>query len=382
MADRFCSQCGGRLLPEARFCAQCGHALAGARRTVFPALRIDRWAPLVVLATVVAVGGLAVLLGSRSAAPPNVPPPRAAAAGGGARPPAMPEGHPPVQVPDDVRQAIAKLVEAAKSKPDDVEAWQQLGFVQYRAGQIDQTYLADAQATYAHILERQPENLDALRALGNIAYDRNEAQHAMEFYQRYLKVKPDDLGVQTDLATMLLASEQVDAAVQAYQAILAKDPKFFQAQFNLAIAYRAKGENDKAIAALEQAREVAGDDETRQRVSTLLARLQGAPEPAAAAAGGEAPAGGDLHADVEAIFRGHPIVGPKLDRVEWPEAQHARVVLREFPMSTMPPFARDKFLERIRGGVRDTKGRHQVTGAVEIELVDAATGTVMETVTE
>jgi tetratricopeptide (TPR) repeat protein len=330
-----------------------------------------------VVGSIVVVAGAAVLVGARSAPPPNAPPPRVT----GQNAPAMPEDHPPVAVPDDVRKVIAKLADAAKSRPDDLEAWQQLGFVQYRAGQIDAAYLADAEVTYNHLLERQPENLDALRALGNIAFDRNTPERAMEYYRRYLKVKPDDLSVQTDLATMLLSTKNIDAALKGYQDVLAVDPKFFQAQFNLAIAYRAAGDDAKALAALQHARAIADDDATRQRVDALLARLTGTPAPGGAAAAA-APGGGGVRGDVEAIFRTHPIVGPKLDRIDWPSDDRAQIVLREFPMEGMPPMVRDKFTERIRNGLRDTRARNQTSAPLTVELVDAATGHVMATVTE
>ena len=179
MSSRFCTQCGAKLLSNARFCAECGQAASGTRAAPRRSVAIDRWAPLVVVGTVIAVAATVVVLGARSAPPPNAPPPRVS----GANPPAMPESHPPVEVPDDVRKVIAKLADAAKGKPSDVDAWQQLGFVQYRAGQVDPNYLADAQTTYTHILELQPENLDALRALGNIAFDRNDPGKAMEYYR-------------------------------------------------------------------------------------------------------------------------------------------------------------------------------------------------------
>ena len=51
-------------------------------------------------------------------------------------------------------------------------------------------------------------------------------------------------------------------------------------------------------------------------------------------------------------------------------------------MDGMPPMVRDKFTDRIRSGVRDSKTRHQATAPVTIELVDAASGRVMETITE
>jgi tetratricopeptide (TPR) repeat protein len=376
MSSRFCTQCGAKLLPDARYCAHCGRATAatgaGGRRR----LPLERWAPVLVVGTVLVVSGMAVLVGARSAPPPNAPPPRSA----GRNAPAMPEGHPPVAVPDEVRKVIAKLVDAAKGRPDDLEAWQQLGFVQYRAGQVDPAYLADANATYAHILERQPGNLDALRALGNIAFDQDDPKRAMEYYRRYLQVKPDDLSVQTDLGTMLLSSQQVEAALKTYQDVLAVDPKFFQAQFNLAIAYRAAGDDAKALAALERARDLAGDEATRQRVDALLSQLTGRP---AAAGGGEpgAGAGGDLRTDVEAIFRSHPIVGAKLDRIDWPSADRVRVVLREFPIDGMPPMVREKFIGRVRSGLSDSAARHHAAQPLTAELVDAASGRVLETIT-
>jgi tetratricopeptide (TPR) repeat protein len=356
---------------------------------------LGRWAPLLIFGTVVLVGGLTIALGARSAAPPNVPPPRAA---GGQ---AMPADHPPVEVPDDVRKIIERMVAAAKEKPDDLDVWRQLGFVQYRAGQVDPTYLSAASSTYQHILAKAPEDLDALRALGNIAYDKNDPRQAREFYKRYLDVKPDDLGVQTDLATMLLADKQFDAARQAYEAVLTKDPTFFQAQFNLAIAYRSAGDEPKALAALQRARDLAADavaaaqakasaasggDATRaaqaeldeakatfDRVNAILSRTSAAPEQAAAAPG-------DLHSDVEAIFRAHPIAGSRIDRFEWSSDQMARVLLRDFPMDGMPAPVREKFVERIRNSVGEAKARAQASAPLTIELVDAASGRVMETI--
>ena len=345
MTNRFCTQCGASLLPEARFCTACGQKAGGGARLALRAPGLERWAPLLVVGVVVGLGGLAVGLGSRNAAPPNVVPPRGQAAAGG-----MPEGHPPLEVPEDVRNVIAKMADAAKAKPDD---------------------------------------LDALRALGNIAYDRNEPARAMEFYRRYLTKKPDDLGIQTDLATMQLATKQYDAALASYEAVLRTDPKFFQAQFNLAIAYRAKGDDEKALAALRRAREIATDDDTRKRVDALIAHVSGAaPAPGAPGMGGEAAdagaasGGGDLHGAVETIFRSHPIVGSRIDRIDWSGDASARVLLRGFPMSSMPPMVREKFLDRVRGGLRQAKSDHQVTASLTVELVDAESGTVMETVVE
>ena len=78
----------------------------------------------------------------------------------------------------------------------------------------------------------------------------------------------------------------------------------------------------------------------------------------------------------------HPPADQKLDRVDWSADDHARVVVRDFPMDGMPPMVRGKFTERIRSGVRASKSRHQSTAPITIELVDASSGRVMETITE
>jgi hypothetical protein len=89
-----------------------------------------------------------------------------------------------------------------------------------------------------------------------------------------------------------------------------------------------------------------------------------------------------VQAGVEAIFRSHPIVGPKLDRLEWPQERTAKVLVRDFPMDGMPPQVRERFVERIRGGLREQKKEHSIDGELRVELVDAASGRVMETVVE
>src|SRR5438445_10140879 len=64
MANRFCASCGAAVLGNANFCVECGERLPGAKapRAGF-SFPIQRYAPLLIVATVVAVGGGAVVLG-------------------------------------------------------------------------------------------------------------------------------------------------------------------------------------------------------------------------------------------------------------------------------------------------------------------------------
>jgi len=382
MTTRFCENCGAPRLPDARFCVECGEPLAGAaaspRRTL---AHLARLAPLLVVATIAAAGGAAVWLGTQSAAPPAVVPPRDAQA----RPPDLPEGHPPLTLPDDVRQRIAQMTKDAAAKPDDLKLWNQLGLVQYRAGQIESQFLGDAAVSFQHVIERDPNNLDALQSLGNIAFDRNQAEPAVEYYRRYLALRSDDPYVRTNLGTMYLTAHKPQDALEAYQEALRLDPTFFQAQFSLAVAYRATGDSEKALAALDKARGLAPDEATRAQVDSIFARLTGSGSPMGGA-GGAAPAAdaapATFRGDVEAVFRSHPIVGPKLDHIDWPDERTAKVFLHDFPMDAMPEFARQKLVERIKTSVDAGKTKYQIADTVRVELIDSASGRMMESVTD
>src|SRR5262249_53002001 len=155
---------------------------------------------------------------------------------------------------------------------------------------------------------------------------------------------------------------------------------FFQAQLNLGIAYRTLGQNDKAIAALQKSRVLAPDDQTRSQVDQMLARVSGQTPGAQPAAAAPVPqpapqgAAGTFQADAEAIFRQNPIMGPKVQRVEWAGAETAKVYLLDFPMDQMPPEMRAMFMDRMKGRIKEKKAAHDVTQTARFDLIDATSG--------
>ena len=406
MDNRFCAECGVQLQRDARFCAACGAKQAGGGTLSRPAFRVGRYAPLLVVLAVLGVGGVAIWVGTLSPKTPPATPGRGdPAAPGGSE--ALPQGHPPITIPDDVKKALSDEAARAAAAPDDLQLWTRLGDMQYRAGQVDAAYLAAAAASYQHIVDRDPNNLEAIHALGNVAFDQHEPEKAIGYYQRYLKAKPDDLGVQTDMATMQMAAGRADDAIRTYESVLKVDPKFFQAQFNLAIAYRTAGNVEKSMAALEQARTTAPDEQTKQQVEQVLARLKNeppagdappqppmggappaqAPPPGSAPAGGQgagapAAAGGSFQADAEAIFRQNPVLGAKVQRIEWSGNDSAKVFIREFPMDQMDEGMKAMFIDRMKTRIKAKKDAYQVTQAVRFELVDEPSGRVLGTIAE
>jgi tetratricopeptide (TPR) repeat protein len=373
-AARFCPACGQPATAGGRYCTSCGEALGGSMRT--PAADRSQRAGLAVLAGFLAVG-LAlwfVILSPRRAGrlPLAEKPPATAESSGGD----LPTNHPPIAIPAEAKSFIADLEKKAEAAPKDLAAWKNLAQVEYRAGQIDKSYLAKAEKAYRHVLGVDPNDLDAIRGLGNVHFDREEYAEAVADYSKYLERKPDDSNVRTDLGTMYLYAGKDDEAIREYRKVVGSDPKFYQAHFNLGLAYAKKGDAAKAAESLETARALAPDEATRKQIQAMIDR--GGAGGAAASEG--TPAGG-LHERVEQVVRSHPIAGPKVVSVDWPSANEARVVLESFPMEAMPEFVRAKFLERLKGALAEAKKSTDTAGSVRLELVDRASGKVMAVVT-
>ncbi|MBI4517239.1 MAG: tetratricopeptide repeat protein [Deltaproteobacteria bacterium] len=378
---KFCSHCGTKLLTTARFCIECGTALAGGQGAGPARLALGRYAPILVVAVVVLISSAAITIGwLNPKTPPSVPSRKGGAPAAPAPVGQLPEGHPPIALPDDVKKTIAEMAKAAEAQPDNVQLWQQLAEVQYRAGQVDPAYLEASQRSYQQVLERDPNHTDALRNSGNVAFDRDQPQQAIDFYTRYLALKPDDLNVLTDRATMQLAAGETEAAIAEYQKILAGSPSFFQAQFNLGLAFQKTGKVTEAVAALQQARQLAADERTRKQVDQVLARVAGSA--AAPAAGSVGAPAGSLRTELEHFFRSHQILAAKLDRLEWTSDTELRVLVHDFPLAAMPEDVRTRFADRIRSQLQEQKTARGLTASVTVQLVDSTSGELLDTIRE
>jgi len=496
---RFCPQCGAPLLAGAKFCVECGRALdnaaPGAGDASGGGARRGRTTPITtafvlvfVAITLVGLGAAAwIMLRTPEAvreqlatAPPPAPgaaapaeSPGAVASSGtsqqqpgvvAANPAAggngnggLPAGHPRIELPTEARSFVDKIERDAQARPKDVAAWNKFGAVSMRAAMFDQSYYGKAEEAYAHVLKIDPDNLDALRGIGDIDYDKQQYDEAIAAYEHYLKKKPDDPEVRTDLGTMYLYTGNADQAVVQYKKAIVSKPGFFQAYYNMGIAYAQMNKPDDAAATFNKALALAPDDTARDQVKDLLAKLSGAPaattsmqaasaptpaaknraaiapaapksvstmispaavvaksspapkleavktemapksaaevsSPAASAAiaakaaaspaAASTPTEADFHNAVEDMVRGLPIAGPKVTTVQWPDKLKAKVLMDNFPMDQMPPFAKTKFLDDLKTGIDTAKKDNNISSPVEVNIVDGASGKVMETVTE
>jgi len=309
----------------------------------------------------------------------------------------LPPGHPKIELPTEARTFIDKVEKDANDNPKDIDAWVKFGTVAMRAALFDNSYYQKAADAYAHVLKLDSENLDALRGIGDIDYDQQHYDEAAAAYEHYLKHKPKDPEVITDLGTMYLYTNNPDQAIVQYKKAIALKPDMFQPYYNLGVAYGEQHDKGDSAIAFTKAISLAPDDDRRNQAKQAFTKYTGLPAeqatkvastlpgPSAAAAGSAAaakPGGSTFHSSFEEMIRNIPFAGPKVSAVNWPENHKAMVMMDHFPMEQMPPFAKDKFLGDLKAGIDSAKAANHITGNVEVDIVDAQSGRVMQSVTQ
>ena len=196
----------------------------------------------------------------------------------------VPADHPRIELPPEVTDFLADLAAEAEASAASVDLWQRLARARYRAGLLNDKYLAGALAALNHLMELDPDNREGIRMMGNIAYDQRRYADAQRHFSRFLKLEPDDPRVMTDLASSLLFQEKKAEAESLYRRAIAAKPDFLQAHFNLGIILQAQGKSGEALDSLKRALALATTVEQTRQINAVIAQAEGR-EPEAAANG-------------------------------------------------------------------------------------------------
>ena len=125
------------------------------------------------------------------------------------------------------------------------------------------------------ILEKDPKNLQALIALGNIYYDGQKFDEALAYYRRALEIDPKISAVWTDMGTMYHQLGKVDSSIICYQKAIDFDSKNKSAWFNLGLVYAYdKKEEKKALWAWKRFLELSPDDPHVQVIKDEMEKLE------------------------------------------------------------------------------------------------------------
>lgn len=89
--------------------------------------------------------------------------------------------------------------------------------------------------SFQEILAKEPKNLQALVALGNLYFDTGQDLLAIDNYERALVIEPGNNNVRTDMAVCYRRAKRPDRAIEELKRVIASDPRHSQSRFNLGI---------------------------------------------------------------------------------------------------------------------------------------------------
>ena len=139
--------------------------------------------------------------------------------------------------------AAAELTEAET----EVVALLQEALGHHQAGRA-----AEAEAGYRRVLDRDPEQPDALHLLGILAQQAGRLEDALALMQRSLAADDANFVVHNNCGRVLAALGRLEAAVASFDRAVALAPEFDDALFNRAEALAHLGQPGEALAAYDR----------------------------------------------------------------------------------------------------------------------------------
>ena len=125
------------------------------------------------------------------------------------------------------------------------------------------------------IVQKDPKNLSAWAELGNIYFDTNQPQEAIDAYSKYLALKPDNADVRTDMGIMYRKLGDFDRAIKEFRTAAQNDPKHVNSRYNIGIVLLHDKQDIKgAIKAWEDYLKVDPKSERANRVRTQMDKLR------------------------------------------------------------------------------------------------------------
>ena len=128
------------------------------------------------------------------------------------------------------------------------------------------------------ILERDPQNREALLTLANMNFDIGAWARAQELYERYLVLDPRNADVLTDLGICLRSQGELDAALARFREAREIAPEHWQALYNEVVVHAFDRQDfATAEARLAELRSLAGASPEVEQLAAEVERRKSAP---------------------------------------------------------------------------------------------------------
>ena len=125
---------------------------------------------------------------------------------------------------------------AVRAVPPDVNALQQLAFVEFRLGRYE-----EAQRSFGELLAVAPQSPNAHHNFGLLQLETGYPEQALASFRRALELNPQSAESAACVAHALRDLRRLDEAIEAYDAVLARHPDLVDARANRSQAELMRG---------------------------------------------------------------------------------------------------------------------------------------------
>lgn len=235
---------------------------------------------------------------------------------------------------------VTKLEAEVEANPENLDKKLELGNAYFQAGvgMGEADFLKRAAGIYNEIVEKDGTKGDALLGLATLSLHVGVFDKASEYYEKYVKLMPDDLSARANLALAKGRGGDVEAGIKIVDEVLVKDPQFVIALVTKGIILKESGKIDEAKKLFDKAISLEENPSLKERIIAL----NKPEEKKELVSDGATPV-----EKVESYFKNHEILKNKFDSLKV-EGDKVVVVLANFPVDAMPPFAKSKLEGSLR----------------------------------
>jgi len=133
----------------------------------------------------------------------------------------------------------------------DISRDLQTAFAHHQEGKLDR-----AEALYRKVLQRAPDDANALNLLGSIAHERGRHEYAVQLISRAVTRMPEFADAHVSLGRALRELGRLDEAAASCRRAIALKPDFAGAHCNLSIIHNWQGAFEAALESAERAVEL------------------------------------------------------------------------------------------------------------------------------
>jgi len=158
------------------------------------------------------------------------------------------------------QEAEAEFESALEANPDSVEVLVALGDLARSGLAQSKGRFAEARVYYSRASERAPDNYDALYGLGACEAVEGEHAKAATLFRRAARVVPDSAPAHLGLGIALLQTGEAAAAVTELETAAGLEPRMREAYYHLGRAYQTLGRSRESELAFARVQELLREE--------------------------------------------------------------------------------------------------------------------------